>query len=142
MFRNNVEVFDPIPKEYLDQFKRPLNSFDYALDVLGLALLKPRIENYNGIEGLFEHYNSLQEAVAGFKPHTQSTNPMFFYLTFENNSEDVDFSAFKDFTRFTRFEEYLKKNADRNAVIFYHETENIVYIFIDSRQLNIYHLYY
>lgn len=140
MFRNNVEVFDPIPKEYLDQFKRPLNSFDYALDVLGLALLKPRIENYNGIEGVFCNYESLQAAVEDCKPELRTQNPQFYYITFENNSEDVDFSAFKDFTRFTRFEEYLKKNADRNAVIFYHETENIVYIFIDSRQLNIYHL--
>ena len=57
MFRECVNYpIEPISEEYVNSIKRIENEPDYSLSCIGIAMLKHRIDGYNGIDGVYTSY--------------------------------------------------------------------------------------
>ena len=146
MFRERVErPIDPIPKVYADSLKRLVNEPDYSLTSLGIALMKPRIEDYNGINGVYYSSDSKADTIKDFKERVRliDTNPLYCYYIY-NSADDSDNELIKDllpeFKERQNITAFIKEKSGYDCTVLYHETMCAVGIFINTRDIRIYHL--
>lgn len=147
MFRECINApIDPIPLEYVNSLYRLRNEPDYSLTCLGIALLKSRIENYAGINGIWEAYNTEEACANNFIDRINALDdvPVFCYYIYNNEAADKDEIK-------TKLSEYgmevkesigllLKNKASTECTAFYHKEKNICAIFINNRDMRIYHM--
>ena len=144
MFRENINVpIDPIPVEYTNTLCRLVNEPDYSLTCLGVALLKPRIENYKGITGDHLYVDNDNVAVRHLVTKDINDNIVFEYYVKSDNSDENDF---KQLLKDNGFEEkenvrtFLKEKASIDCRAIYHKEKNAAAIIINSRDMKYYHL--
>lgn len=145
MFRERIEKpIDPIPQIYADKLQRLYNEPDYSLTSLGIALLKSRIENYDGISGVYYSYDNKANAYEDFieRIGLTDTHPLYCYYIYSEDSDVTDIvnehlSEFKERQNISAF---IKEKSDNDCTVLYHEIKNIVGIFVNSRDFRLYHL--
>jgi hypothetical protein len=145
MFRERIEnPIDPIPKVYADKLKRITNEPDYSLTCLGIAMLKSRIEDYNGITGVYYNAEDKASCFQDFEARVSAidTYPLYCYYTYTKGEVDEEYieEHFKNFNKKDSIAAFIKEKAECDCLVLYHETMNAVGIFINSRDFRLYHL--
>lgn len=145
MFREFIAYpIDPIPEEYVKTIKRIKNEPDYSLTSLGIAMLKPRIEGYNGISGSYCGYVNKENCVTDFIERVKAIDdvPLFCYYKYSNSNDcqemiDKQLDGFKEKKSIQAF---VKDKMNFECQILYHETMNAVGIFVNTTDARLYHL--
>lgn len=143
MFRERINTpIDPIPQEYVNELLRPRNEPDYTVTSLGVALLKSRIEDYQGITGTYENYSNVQECVERVRAYTPGDIPTYVYLTYKEGTLDADAIAktFPDLKMKTNISAFLKDRTDSDCLVLYHETKPFAVVIVSSQDIRIYHV--
>lgn len=145
MFREHIEKpIDPIPLAYVDKLQRLYNEPDYSLTSLGIALLKSRIENYDGITGVYYSFDNKANAYKDFvnRVNNADTHPLYCYYIYstDNDVTDVVNESLSEFKQRQNISAFIKEKSDNDCTVLYHETKNIVGIFVNSRDFRLYHL--
>ena len=147
MFRDTISnPIDPISVEYINTIERLTYEPDYSLTCLGIALLKSRISEYKGITGCYKNGTSIMSCVQNFiDTHNAYGNvPAYCYYTYtdeeekENEAREVlskEGYEFKD-----NISALLKEKANTKCIAAYHKEKNIAAIFVNSRNMQVYHL--
>ena len=145
MFRDIINTpIDPIPMEYTNTLVRLTCEPDYSLTCLGVALLRSRIEDYNGISGCYSSYTEFKTCVDHFCERFKAidTYPLFCYYKYEDGDfdralADARLSEFKLKENVTAF---VKDKMGHDCHVYYHETKNAVAIFVNTNDFRLYHL--
>lgn len=145
MFREHIEKpIDPIPQVYADKIQRLYNEPDYSLTSIGIALLKSRIENYDGITGVYYSYDNKVNAFKDFVNRVNSvdTHPLYCYYIYstDNDVSDIINENLSEFKERKNISAFIKEKSDNECTVLYHETKNAVGIFVNSRDFRLYHL--
>lgn len=145
MFRDCINSpIDPIPNEYVKSLKRLQNEPDYSLTCLGIALLKSRIEDYRGIDGVYTEVVSEENCVQDFLKKEADTYPVFCYYRYSTSAKDqheqIRMLKEAGYEVKESIGALLKDKADTKCLAVYHKTKNIAAIFINSRDLRFYHM--
>lgn len=145
MFRERVEIpVDPIPKVYADSLVRLENEPDYSLTSLGIALLTPRIEQYSGIKGTYYNFEDKADAVKDFicRVEAVDTYPLYCYYIYSSDSEIKDLikEQLPDFKERQDISKFINEKSGHNCTVLYHEDKCVVGIFINTRDIRMYHL--
>lgn len=145
MFKDIIsKPIDPIPSEYINQLKRLNCEPDYSLTCLGIALLRKRIEGYDGISGTHSYFTNEGECVADFAERYKAldNNPLFCYYIYNYKEPDrtVINNALKDFHTKENIGALIKNKAGAECTAVYHETKNCAAIFINSKDIRFYHM--
>ena len=145
MFREHIEKpIDPIPQVYADKLQRLYNEPDYSLTSLGVALLKSRIENYDGITGVYYSFDNKANAYKDFVERVNSvdTHPLYCYYIYsvDNDVTDIVNEHLSEFKQRQNISAFIKEKSDNDCTVLYHETKNMVGIFVNSRDFRLYHL--
>ena len=148
MFREYIQApIEPIPLDYVNRLARLENEPDYSLTSLGVALLKPRMPNYNGIAGVYSVHNTRRACIENFNQYlsnnTGTESPIYCYYKYSTVEDDQDLikENFKDFTEKTKIEAYIKQQTERDCLVMVHNTKNIAVVFTNSLDFRIYHLF-
>jgi len=148
MFTEIINLIDPIPQQYVDSINRISNEPDYSLTCMGIALLKSRIENYNGISGKFcniygEEKRCLDDFFDVESKHDGET-PLFCYYSYtskyEDESEEKAALADKGYVIKETIGALLQAKASVKCIAAYNEEKNSAVVLINSRNLKFYHL--
>lgn len=146
MFRELIsKPIDPISLEYIRTISRINNEPDYSLTCLGVALLKPRIENYSGIDGVYGTWSEKETCISDFisRVNEEKDRPLFCYYKYQDANEEAvktylpRLSEFKEKTSVSAF---VKDKTGSECMILYHEKVNKVAIFVSSNDIRLYHL--
>lgn len=146
MFRELVNCpIDPIPLEYVQSLNRIVDEPDYSLSCLGIAMLKPRIENYKGIDGCYRVYSEKAACVKDFIDRYRNINecPLFCYYKysysegFDQAEIDTELGEFKEKKSISAF---VKEKTGSDCLVLYHETKNAVAIMVNANDNRLYHL--
>ncbi len=151
MFREAIALIDPIPKEYGNNLIRLNDEVDWSLTCLGLALLKSRIPDYNGIAGrcdLYETRSTLRNCIMHFKADKQAAEeehpdcPAFFYYTYRSDEDVNVLEELNDpsFKTNIKIETLIRQKSESKCHVIYNDTKPCAAIFIDNRDIRIYHL--
>ena len=145
MFREIINnPVDPIPKEYTDTLARIDHEPDYSLTSLGVAVLKPRIEGYEGIDGCYSQYTNSETCINNFLDRTKAidTHPLFCYYRYESGEFNKAFAELKlgDFKLKENITAFVKDKMNYECYVYYHETMSAVGIFVNSSDFRLYHL--
>lgn len=144
MFREYVNLIDPIPEEYTNTLIRINDEPDYSLTCLGVALYKHRIENYQGITGVYRSRETKQQCLEHFVNCIGEDReyPVFCYYKYNQSNFDEDFVTehLDEFKNKKSIEMFVKEKMGYECLILYHETKNIVGIFVNSSDMRLYHL--
>ena len=147
MFRELInKPIDPIPVAYIaNNLRRPMNEPDYSLTCFGIAMLKPRIEDYGGITGIYHSISERKDSLADFyeRVNTMEEYPLFCYYKYnKSNESDKDFIAehLSEFKEKSSISAFIKEKSDNECLVLYHEQKNAVGIFINSSDIRLYHL--
>ena len=145
MFKDYINSpIDPISIEYVNSIRRLNNEPDYSLTCLGVAMLKPRIENYKGVTGVYNRYQTKDACILDFvdRTHEENETPVFCYYRytdseFEQKVINDNLSEFKERNSISAF---IKDKMEVECLVLYHETRNIVGIFVNANDIRLYHL--
>lgn len=144
MFRESVTApISPIPDAYIrNSINRITREPDYSLTCLGIAILKNRIENYAGFSGIYTSYERKAACMDHFAGcfGTADNYPMFCYYIYNTGHDAEVPEALAEFKDKTQVGQFVKEKTNVECQILYHETKNIVGIFVNSRDMKIYHL--
>lgn len=145
MFRECVNnPIDPIPVEYVNSLNRLAYEPDYSLTCLGIALLKPRIEDYQGIKGIFLDNPNEESCVQDFLKHDAYDVPVFCYYKYTHPVKDRGemISQLKNagYEVKESIGALLKEKADTSCIVVYHKIKNKAGVFINSRDIRFYHM--
>ena len=146
MFRDFIHnPIDPIPIEYTNTLKRLQGEPDYSLTCLGIALLKPRIENYQGIDGVFAGYKYESECIIDFMDRYKKidTYPMLCYYRYDGKGDTFDtlMNTLKEngFEVKDNIGAFIKSKTNAECIAVYHKEKNCAAFFVNSSELKIYH---
>jgi len=147
MFRELISrPIDPIPVEYTNSLSRLNGEPDYSLTCLGIAMLKHRIENYNGITGVYKHFNDeitcVSEAI-DYLDHSYDGRPTFCYYMYSRTDDENDIAEMlkdKGFIIKEPIGALIKQKADVKCIAAYQENKDFGVVFINSRDNRYYHL--
>ena len=145
MFRDYIQnPIDPIPGEYTRKLKRLTNEPDYSLTCLGIAMLKPRMKDYEGIDGSYAYFENEASCVEDFKTRSLITanSPTLFYYMYSSES-DADVRTMlegSDYLEKQNIGTLLKDKAKTKCIAVYHKDQNVAAIFVNSRDIRYYHL--
>ena len=135
MFRELInKPIDPIPVAYIaNNLRRPMNEPDYSLTCFGIAMLKPRIEDYGGITGIYHSISERKDSLADFyeRVNTMEEYPLFCYYKYnKSNESDKDFIAehLSEFKEKSSISAFIKEKSDNECLVLYHEQKNAVAI--------------
>ena len=147
MFRDYIrEPIDPIPVEYVNTLNRLDNEPDFSLTCLGIAMLRPRIENYKGISGVFKNFNDEISCVRDFielNGRTWETPVLCYYTYHEKCDERADMMQMLNENGFAVKENigaFIKEQASLNCFAVYNKEKNFAGIFINSNEIRFYHI--
>ena len=146
MFRECINTpIDPIPVEYVNTLSRLSGEPDYSLTCLGIALLKPRIENYSGIVGKYVDTTYESTCVDDFlSMPTNESCPALYYYKYSNQDKDKEKINEKLKNAGYEIKEsigaLLKDKAETACTAVYHKEKNIAAIFINSKDIRFYHM--
>lgn len=146
MFRDIIDTpIDPIPVEYTNNIHRLVNEPDYSLTCLGIAMLKDRIPNYNGINGKYCSYANEEAALKDFLERAKEANeeiPYFYYYKFSNDNENDTKKVLTEngFEIKESIGVLLSQKANVKCIATYHKEKNIAAIFIKSSDFRFYHM--
>jgi len=145
MFRECIATpIDPIPVEYIDTLNRPEGEPDYSLSCLGIAMLRPRIENYSGISGTYRNVNEESACVDEMLEFEYNGHPTFCYYMYRHPCTDrqrlIDKLAEQGFVVKENIGTFIKDKADIDCFAVYHKEKNFAGIFINSFELRFYHV--
>ena len=145
MFRDRIDKpIDPIPRGYANSLKRIHNEPDYSLTCVSIAMLKPRIDGYNGIDGGYFTFDDKATCVSDFIDRVRNIGeyPLFCYYTYNYDRGNIDEikEKFPEFKERNNIKSFIKDKADCECTVLYHETMNVVGIFVNSRDFRLYHL--
>ena len=144
MFRECVNApIDPIPVEYVNTLKRLVHEPDYSLTCLGVALLKSRIEDYAGIDGIYIEHTDEESCMQDFLQREANDYPVFCYYKYSTPAKSAtELNKLKEagYEVKESIGALLKDKADTRCIAVYHKTKNIAAIFINSRDMRFYHM--
>ena len=145
MFRDLVnKPIDPIPLEYIQSLVRVNNEPDYSLTCLGIAMLKHRIEGYNGISGIYYSLSSkgacISDFVERYKRLDEHPTFCFYKYTNDNFDQNVIDENLAEFKEKKSISAFVKEKTGSECTVLYHETKNVVGIFVNSIDNRLYHL--
>ena len=148
MFRDYINnSIDPIPYEYVSTIKRLSYEPDFSLTCLGIALLRPRMEEYNGIEGVYTSAGKEISCVRNFIDSmvpSLDKEPMFCYYRYDQPEEDnecvKEMLSEKGFEIKESIGALIKDKANTKCVAAYHKEKNCAAIFINSSDIRLYHM--
>lgn len=146
MFRECINnPIDPIPAEYVRSLKRPNNEPDYSLTCLGIAMLKSRIEDYQGLDGTYSGFTSEESCVQDFLVRADAADayPVLCYYKYSNAIDEQDcIKQLKEngFEIKDTVGLFLSKKCDTKGICVYHPTKNIGGFFVNSQDFRIYHM--
>ena len=145
MFRDYINnPIDPIPVEYIKTLTRIYNEPDYSLTCLGIALLKPRMENYEGIGGTYENYSDESTCVDEFIERGKQNNdyPTFCYYMYNSGNNDEAKTRLKDagYSVKENIGAFIKSKGNVDCLAVYNAEKNVAGIFINTRSIQYYHL--
>ena len=145
MFREYVhDPIEPISEEYLRSIKRIDNEPDYSLSCVGIAMLKSRIDGYNGIDGAYVACGSKQNCVDNFVERVKNidTYPLFCYYKYNKNDCDKDKTAeiLSDFQEKKSISVFVGEKMGYECQVFYHERMNAVAVFVNTNDMRLYHV--
>ena len=145
MFRDYIQnPVDPIPVEYTRKLNRLANEPDYSLTCLGIAMLKPRMKDYEGIKGTFTYFENESDCVGDFNAHLEieAKVPTLYYYMYSSESDDDIRSQLdgSDFIEKQNISTLLKDKAKTKCIAIYHKEQNVAAIFVNSRDIRYYHL--
>ena len=147
MFRENINTpIDPIPAEYVNTLKRLNNEPDYSLTCLGIAMLKSRIENYQGIAGTYSSYANEESCWDDFIERYSALEECPTLCYYKYSYIQKDDQKLKDFMKKEGFEvrenigSFLRQKADTKGVAIYHPMKNVAAVFINSQDFRLYHI--
>ena len=147
MFRNLITApINPIPQQYIDTIARLENEPDYSLTSLGIALLRPRIDPYAGIAGVWGSHDTEMNCVDDFidnrYPYYKEGTPMLCYYKFnkESNEEEV-IKKLTDlgFVVKESIGTLAQQKSDVKCLAMFHPEENCAVIFVNSADAKVYH---
>jgi len=144
MFRELINnPIDPIPVEYTNTICRLENEPDYSLTSLGIAVLKPRVETYQGIYGKYALITDEEVAVDNFVGDNTTNQFTFSYYVYSNKMDDAKLKATIEEHGFEIKENigtFLKEKANVDCCAVYHKEKNCTAIFINTRDMKYYHI--
>ena len=141
MFRDAVsQPISPIPVEYVNNLSRIAREPDYSLSCLGIAMLRKRIPDYGGFSGTYVTCENKSAALEDFKERVKTidTLPLFCYYIYNNN--DVEIEDCEGCKEKVQVSSFIKEKTSNECQVMYHETKNAVGIFVNTRDMKIYHL--
>lgn len=145
MFRETIDKpIEPISVEYFKTIQRIENAPDYSLDCLGVALIKSRVENYKGVQGVYCSVEKTSSALNDFatKIHSENDVPLFCFYRYGTNNvtpKDVE-DIIPEFKEKKSVYTFIRTNTGNECFVYYHENKNQVCIMINSRDIRLYHL--
>ena len=148
MFRESIDrPIDPIPRSYVTSIKRPYNEPDYSLTCLGIALLRPRMEQYCGIGGGWwiatEENTAVDSFLSDINRNEEEECPRFYYYAYRVSSDKEMIKRKlneKGFKIKENIGDLLMSKANVECIAAYHETKNIAAIFVNNRDIRYYHM--
>lgn len=147
MFRDLLNnPIDPIPIDYINTLSRPTKEVDMTLTHIGIAMLRPRIENYTGITGCYQTLSEESACVNDFLTNQYpklDNAPMLCYYVYRNKNAD---GASEKLLKESGFE--LKENISTlmatkgnvKCIAAYHPVKNCAALFVNSNDIRFYHM--
>lgn len=149
-----VNPISPLTKDYLDkEVPVPQGCPDLTLQMLSLAVIKPRVPNFKGFRGWFADNNICEHIVPRIKTeeevnrHEEEINakPCLFYDYIAGTL--WDFRVFKDTCERNNLKElklvelYIKQQTNKNVWIYINEKQNRAYVLDPNKDdIRVFHL--
>lgn len=146
MFRDTVNLIDPIPDSYVRSLNRLDNEPDYSLTCLGIAMLKPRIADYKGVAGVYYSFSSIRRCISDLETHlghmdTECPNLLYYRYTSEGDIETAKTRLTElGFTITEKISALIKQKSNIESVLASKEDENCAVVFIKSSDMRFYHM--
>ena len=143
MFRDFInQPVDPIPQAYVDTLCRPENEPDYTLTSLGVAMLRPRVEKYSGIKGVYLNFEKKANCIHDFVARNFEYGLTFCYYTYSIDECDDKFINEKlaDYSEKKNIRQFVKEQANIDCQVFVHKNKDLAVVFINKREMRFYHL--
>lgn len=156
MFNQNITYpIPPLTSTYINKLTRIQSDPDFSLISLATAVIKPRVENYDGIEGLYYYLSvssQLANKVATLYAARKDMNgeykknvPGFFYLLANCSEDDLNDLQNKSkeigLTELTAVESFVKQQlVISNYRAFISEEHNAAFVIVNSTSMALYHL--
>jgi len=135
----------PLTNEYIEQLKKPTGERDLALTMLGLAVFKGRIQNYEGMTGNIctatDAWMSVQKVVNDFDSLTPDS-VAYYYTVCSRAIEATNFDGLTalGFKHKETVENLMKTKFGSDTIVLYHEEKNVVAIWTQRNSMDTYHL--
>lgn len=146
MFKDRIRnPIDPIPFEYVNTLKRLEGEPDFSLTCLGIALLKPRIADYQGIDGVYYTLNYESECIEDFIRRYDNLDgyPMLCYYRYvrldDKTNDLMKTLKSKGFEVKENVGSFIKSKTNAECVAVYHKTKNCAAYFVNTDDIKIYH---
>ena len=146
MFRDTVNLIDPIPDSYVRSLNRLDNEPDYSLTCLGIAMLKPRIADYKGVAGVYYSFSSIGRCISDLETHlgrmdAECPNLLYYRYTSEGDIETAKTRLTElGFTITEKISALIKQKSNIESVLASKEDENCAVVFIKSSDMRFYHM--
>ncbi|MBP5423892.1 MAG: hypothetical protein J6Y78_15780 [Paludibacteraceae bacterium] len=145
MFRECItNPIEPISEEYARTLKRITNEPDYSLTCVGIAMLKSRIDSYQGIDGAYMSLGTKQDCVTDFIDRIKSVDgcPLFCYYRYakEDCEKEAVAAQLSDFQEKKSISLFVENKMGFQCQVFYHEHMNAVGIFVNTADMRLYHV--
>ena len=144
MFKEKIQIIDPLTKEYVDSLVKSPNEFDYSLTQLGIVCFMKKVPDYRGIGGTFlRTWSDKEDAVRLYT--TAETKPVdieFSYIYYCGNSScDEERLAKLGFKHKTQVEALIHEKFNGSHVdVLYNTERNAALVFTNNDDLGLYHL--
>ena len=146
MFRDTVNLIDPIPDSYVRSLNRLENEPDYSLTCLGIAMLKSRIADYKGVNGIYYGYPRISRCIEDLERrlgHMDTECPNLLYYKYTNEG-DIDLAKARltelGFTITEKISALIKQKSNIESILASKESENCAVVFIKSSDMRFYHM--
>lgn len=156
MFNNNVSIpISPLTNTYINKLTRVHNEPDYSLICLATALIKPRVENFEGIQGTYKFFANPDKVIEEMAEFNNARSdmaedrrmnvPAFYYFIInlsDGQASDIREKAKElGLTELTVVENFVFQQLNmKNYSVFINSENNSAFVVVESTQMSLYHL--
>ncbi len=142
----------PLTQNYFKKINRPNGEFDWSLSCLGVVLLRPRMQEYEGIDGLItsitneraiEKTRSVLTNRSMISEEANRKNPSiyYFHVVSSNISHIQNTLSKEDLSELKPIEIFVKQQLDiSNFAVYINKKFNCAFIYSGVNDIKLYHL--
>lgn len=156
MFNQTISnPISPLTRTYVNSLMRISQDPDYSLICLATALIKPRVQNYNGITGAYRYAADVQDVITRIgnwnKERSESPKelidnvPAFYYMLLNLSGDGINsirnYAKDAGLKELIAVENFIAQQLNNSAfLVFINPENNAAFIVVSSTSNALYHL--